>query len=135
LRPGGWLVAQCGGGPNLKRLRDRADELMESPKFATSFAGFREPWEYSDAETAAVRLRKAGFASVETNLEQAPTTMDSADHFSDFVRSVIMRVHLERLSRPLQDEFLAALTERAAKDDPPFSLDYWRLNLSARVPA
>ena len=135
LRPGGWLIAQCGGGPNLKRLRDRADELMASPKFASSFAGFHEPWEYSDAETAAARLRKAGFTSVETNLEPALTTMDGAAHFSDFVKSVIMRLHLQRLSRPLQDEFLARLTERAAGDDPPFSLDYWRLNLSARVPS
>ena len=28
LRPGGRLVAQCGGGPNVERLRSRAESLL-----------------------------------------------------------------------------------------------------------
>ena len=31
--------------------------------------------------------------------------------------------------------FLAELTMAAAADSPPFTLDYWRLNISARRPA
>ena len=34
LKPGGRLVAQCGGGPNIRRLRDRASALMHEPEFA-----------------------------------------------------------------------------------------------------
>jgi hypothetical protein len=30
---------------------------------------------------------------------------------------------------------MAALTEQAALDDPPFTLDYWRLNMTASRPA
>jgi len=44
LRPGGWLRAQCGGGPNLARLLVRMDALMRSPKYARFFAHFRNPW-------------------------------------------------------------------------------------------
>ncbi len=40
LRPGGWLQAQCGGGPNLARLKTRMDVLAESPKFAPFLADF-----------------------------------------------------------------------------------------------
>ena len=29
LRPGGWLVAQCGGGPNLARIHGRGDALID----------------------------------------------------------------------------------------------------------
>ena len=43
LVSGGWLEAQCGGEPNLFNLRKRVDELAATPKFASFFAGFREP--------------------------------------------------------------------------------------------
>jgi trans-aconitate 2-methyltransferase len=43
LRPGGWLRAQCGGGPNLARLRKRTDDLAATPKYARYFAAFSEP--------------------------------------------------------------------------------------------
>jgi len=134
LRPGGWLEAQCGGGPNVKRLRNRADALAATPKFARYFHGFREPWLYQDAEGAAETLRRAGFVDVETSTEAAPTILDDAAHYSEFVRNIILRRHLENI--PSEDEkaaFIAALAEQAAGDDPPFLLDYWRLNLRGRA--
>jgi len=134
LRPGGWLEAQCGGGPNVKRLRNRADALAATPKFVRYFQGFREPWLYQDAEGAAETLRRAGFVHVETSTEAAPTILDDAAHYSEFVGNIILRRHLEYI--PSEDDkaaFIAALTEQAAGDDPPFLLDYWRLNLRSRA--
>ena len=134
LRPGGWLEAQCGGGPNVVRLRDRANALASTQKFARFFAGFREPWLYQYAEGAAECLRRAGFVDVETSIEAAPTVLDSAEQYSEFVRNIILRRHLESIpSENLRVEFMSTLTELAAGDDPPFSLDYWRLNLRGRV--
>jgi trans-aconitate 2-methyltransferase len=134
LVPGGWLEAQCGGGPNVARLRDRADALASTPKFCTYFGGFHEPWLYEDAESAAARLRNAGFADVETSVEAAPTALDGAAHYNEFVRNIVLRRHLENI--PTEEEraqFMAVLTDQAAKDDPPFLLDYWRLNLRGRA--
>jgi trans-aconitate 2-methyltransferase len=134
LIPVGWLEAQYGGGPNLVHLRDRANALAATPKFARFFAGFHEPWLYEDAEAAAASLLRAGFVDVETSIEAAPTVLDSAQHYSEFVRNIILRRHLERIpSEDLRAEFMAALTEQAAGDDPAFSLDYWRLNLRGRA--
>ena len=135
LVPGGFLEAQCGGGPNCKRVRDRADALAASTKFAPYFGGFREPWLFEDAQGAAARLQRAAFVEVETSVQPAPTTLDDARHFNEFVRNIVLRTHLERLpTRDLKDEFMNVLTEQAVNDDPPFTLDYWRLNLRARVP-
>jgi trans-aconitate 2-methyltransferase len=135
LRPGGWLLAQCGGGPNLASLRKRANELAASAKYARYFAGFREPWTFNDAETAATILRRAGFAEVETSLEPAVTVLEDLPKYSEFVRTVILRQHLERVpDAGLRTEFVAALARQAATDNPPFSLDYWRLNLNAKTP-
>jgi trans-aconitate 2-methyltransferase len=134
LIPGGWLEAQCGGGLNVVRLRDRADALAATPKFAGFFAGFREPWLYQDADAAADGLRRAGFVDVETSLEPAPTILVGAAQYSEFVRNIILRRHLDNIpSEELRAEFIAELTARAAEDDPPFLLDYWRLNLRGRV--
>src|SRR5580693_8719385 len=40
LRPGGWLCAQCGGGPNLSRLMTRVNTLAEREPFSRALAGF-----------------------------------------------------------------------------------------------
>jgi trans-aconitate 2-methyltransferase len=134
LVPGGRLEAQCGGGPNLLRLRDRANRLAASSKFARYFAGFREPWLYQDSEAAADTLRRAGFDEVQTSTESAPTQLEDAAHYSEFVRNIIMRRHLENIpTEKERAEFISDLTEQAAKDDPPFLLDYWRLNLRGRA--
>jgi len=135
LRPVGWLRAQCGGGANLQRLRERMDALMASPKYACFFAHFRNPWVYNDAATAADLMLQAGFVEVETSLEPAPTVLENLDSYSEFVRTVILRLHLEEIpDASLRDEFVAELARQGALDHPPFSLDYWRLNLSGRVP-
>ena len=133
LIAGGWLEAQCGGGPNLARLRRRADALAATVKFAPFFAGFREPWLYQDAEAAAATLRRAGFVDVETSIEPALTVLENAGQYIEFVRNIILREHLQRLpSEDLCDAFMAELAKQAGADDPPFSLDYWRLNLRGR---
>ena len=133
LKPGGWLEAQCGGGPNLAKLRRRSDALAETT-FARFFTGFREPWLFEDAAQAADALQRAGFVGVETSVEAAPTTLEGPDEYRQFVRNIILRQHLLNIpTQELRDEFLEALTAMAAGDNPPFSLDYWRLNLRGRA--
>lgn len=133
LRPDGSLIAQCGGGNNLARLLARVSRLTESPAYAKHFFGYRFPWEFSDAETAANRMREAGFERIETSLEEAPTKFGTAGEFQSFVESVILHRHLERLPQAeLRQNFLAELTRQAANDNPAFLLDYWRLNLQGR---
>lgn len=133
LVPGGWLEAQCGGGPNIAGLRRRADALAASPAYAAYFADFREPWLFQDAQSAAITLRHAGLVEVEASVEPAFTILDNAEHYSEFVRNIIFRRHLENIPTERERaQFMANLTAQAAHDDPPFSLDYWRLNLRGR---
>ena len=136
LRPGGWLEAQCGGGANVAVLRKRALGLATTPEFSAFFADFREPWFYADAEAAAGTLDRAGFVDVVTSLEPAPTVLDDAKQYSEFVRHIILRQHLKRIPHEdLRARFMTRLTEAAGADDPPFALDYWRLNLTGRNPS
>jgi trans-aconitate 2-methyltransferase len=133
LKPGGWLIAQCGGGKNIARLLARAERLMATEPYAQSFAGYESPWEYSDAETATTRLKNAGFDQIETNLEEAPTKFANAAEFRQFVENVILRHHLQRISDARErKQFMTTLTSEFANDHSPFLIDYVRLNLKAR---
>jgi trans-aconitate 2-methyltransferase len=135
LRSGGRLHAQCGGGPNLKRAHALAERVMHAPPFTSFFARWPGPWEFADATTTADRLRAAGFVDIDTNLEEAPTSLASEDDYREFVTTVIYHPHLDRLpSAELKQAFLDRVTALSARDDPPFTLDYWRLNLAARKP-
>jgi hypothetical protein len=109
--------------------------LASTPAFSAFFADFREPWFYADAEAAAGTLDRAGFVEVVTSLEPAPTVLHDAQEYSEFVSHIILRQHLKRIpDEHLRAQFMSRLTEAAGEDDPPFSLDYWRLNLTGRNP-
>ncbi len=132
LRTGGWLEAQCGGGPNLMAFRQRLETLTNTPRFAELFFGFREPWLFESAEEAAAALLHAGFVKVQTSIEAAPTLLDNAEQYGEFISTMILRQHLALIpGEDLRAEFIENLVEQAAADDPPFLLDYWRLNLCA----
>ena len=135
LAPGGRLHAQCGGGANLERLHARAAALMRTPPFAPHFAAWRRPWEFADAAVTAERLRAAGFVGVDTGLEPAPVTFGDAAVFREFLATVVLRLHLRALpDAARRDAFLDRLVDLAAADEPPYELDYWRLNLSGTRP-
>ena len=132
LHPGGLLLAQCGGGANLKRLRDRTDRVAALPQFAGFFQDWRKIWEYPNPDLTAERLQHTGFVEVHTGLEPATTTLPDEETFRAFCATVTLGPYMDRLPPELQDSFLDPIVHEAAQDDPPFTLDYWRLNMQAR---
>ena len=135
LEPGGRLVAQCGGKGNLGVLLGRAEHLMHDSQFAPFFADWTEPTFYTDVAATEQRLAAAGFSGVKVWLEAAPTRLPGADAFRQFIATVCVRHHVARLPPRVRDLFLNELTIAAAADSPPFTLDYWRLNIDAARPA
>jgi trans-aconitate 2-methyltransferase len=135
LRHGGWLQAQCGGFGNIAQLRERMDLLAGSPEYAPYLASFPSPWLFQDAEAAATTLRRAGFVNIQTGLEPALIIMEDRQQYTDFLQTMIARTHLECLpDRELRERYVSALADLAENDDPPFLLDYTRLNLIASKP-
>lgn len=132
MRRGARLEAQCGGGPNLAVIHARADAAAREPRFREYFASWRDPWLFASVAETEARLHRVGFDTARCWLEAAPTTFATIDRYRAFLDSVVMRPYLARLPAPsLRHEFLDALVAQAAADDPPFTLDYWRLNISA----
>jgi trans-aconitate 2-methyltransferase len=129
LKPGGQLVAQCGGKGNIDRLRRLAADVATEDPFAAAFSGWSDPWNYASPEASRDRLARAGFTDVETWLE--PWPVDPPEP-REYLRTVCLGHHLEALPDDLRDGFL---DEVARRYGTPATLDYVRLNITARRPA
>ena len=134
LKPGGWLIAQCGGGPNLLRLRQRTDEVMNASEFQEVFRGWTAPQNYQDDVQTAARLHKIGFTDVATWLHNQDTRFEDEKTYHDFLATVTCHTHIARIpDSALRDRFISRIVE-LARQDPELHLDYWRLNIQARKP-
>lgn len=129
LRPRGRLVAQCGGAGNVERFLAAAREVSAREPFAAHLAGWEGPWNFSTAEATRDRLERAGFEDVEAWLEPNPVVPEFPD---EYLRTVCLGHHLERLPSEVRDSFVRAVAERCGQ---PLELDYVRLNIDARRPA
>jgi trans-aconitate 2-methyltransferase len=128
LRPGGRLIAQCGGRGNIDAFRNIADEVAQQEPFAPYFADWQRPWNYaSDTDTTA-RLENAGFEDVECWLEPKPVTPAEP---RAFVQTVCLVRHLDPLPEDLRAEFIDRVLARVGD---PLVLGYVRLNMTARRP-
>lgn len=126
MKPGGRLLAQCGGFGNIDEFRRIAEDVATEEPFAPYFADWRKPWNYATAEQTAERLRRAGFDDVSCWLEDKPTTPEEP---RSFVRTVCLVRHLDPLPRELHDPFIDRVLERAGE---PLVLAYVRLNMTGR---
>jgi len=132
LRHPGVLEAQCGGGGNLERVHARAAALASTTPFRPYFANWVDPWVFAWPDEAEAVIQRAGFARVRCWLDESPTSFADAERYRSFLESVVMRPFLARLpTADLRSRFLDALVNAAAANNPPFTLDYWRLNISA----
>jgi len=124
LRPGAPFVAQCGGRGNVSNVVRAAAAVGVREPYAPFFDGWPGPWNFAGPEETAERLERAGFAVGRVWLEDSPQRPEPQ---RDFLRTVSLGSHLERLPEELRDDFVDAVAE--AMPDPVH--DYVRLNLVA----
>ncbi len=125
LRPGGRLVAQCGGEGNIDVLRGVANEILERAPYAEHFRDWHAPWNYAGPEATRERLLGAGFASAECWLAPAP---QQPEHPREFLSSIVLGPHYQQLPEDLREPFMDAVLDELGE---PVVVDYIRLNLDA----
>jgi trans-aconitate 2-methyltransferase len=125
LRPGGRLVAQCGGEGNVARHAEVIATVVARPEFAAHFAGATGMWNFAGVEETEARLRGAGFTEVRCWLEPKPVQPADALAFTSTVTLGPLLAQLpEELRRPFAEAILA-------ESEQPLVLDYVRLNIEA----
>jgi trans-aconitate 2-methyltransferase len=134
LRPGGLLAAQCGGEGNILRVREATERVMRGERFRGFFEGWEENKEYAGVEVTKARLEAAGFERVRCWLHEEPTRFDSVGKLAGYLRTIILRGHVEALPEEERDPFAVAVAREMAAMDGPLLADYVRLNMLARKP-
>jgi trans-aconitate 2-methyltransferase len=128
LKPGGRLVAQCGGKGNVASLIGVLVEVAADERFEPHFRDFTGGWNFRGPEETEERLRGAGFEDVSCWLQDKEVRPEEPEAF---VRTVTLGPHLAKLPEELKDPFVEAVLARMGE---PVVLDYVRLNISARRP-
>jgi trans-aconitate 2-methyltransferase len=128
LKPGGSLVAQCGGEGNVAKHAEAIVSVATRPEFAEHFAGMSVMWNFASPDETEQRLRQAGFEQVRCWLEDKPV---QPEHPYDFTTTVTMGPHLSRLPEELRRSFAEAVLEL---EEDPLVLNYVRLNIDAERP-
>jgi trans-aconitate 2-methyltransferase len=118
-KPGGWLVAQCGGAGNVARVM---------AVLATIGDGWLGPAHFETPMATTRRLDAAGYVDIECWLSDEPTRFEPGESFETFLRTVVLGPQLERLSEDQQAGFVRAVAD--ALGEPV--IDYVRLNITAR---
>jgi trans-aconitate 2-methyltransferase len=129
LRPGGRLVAQCGGEGNVAEFKRAVEASEGDERFAAYLRGMRDVHYFASADDTRSRLERCGFEVDRIWLEDK--VVEPRDGRA-FVRSVGLTHHLDRLPDDLHDEFIDAVLGSMPR---PLVLEYVRLNIAARRPA
>jgi trans-aconitate 2-methyltransferase len=128
LRPGGRLVAQCGGEGNVEEIKDAGLAAAAEPPFAEHLGGWPGDWHFATVADTERRLRAAGF--VDVWCWRTRVDVDPGDR-AGYLRAICLGSFLERLPEDLREPFLAAALARLPD---PLTIHYVRLNLLARRP-
>jgi trans-aconitate 2-methyltransferase len=126
LRPGGRIVAQCGGEGNIREHAEATAAVAARPEFRPYLEDGAELWNYAGPEQTEGRLRRAGFAEARCWLEPKPVVPEDPLRFT---MTATLGAHLARLPEDLRRPFAEAVIEC---DEKPLTLNYVRLNIEAR---
>jgi len=126
LRPGGRLVAQCGGEGNVASLAAAARAVAAGAAYAKHLAGIERPWNFASPRETEARLERAGFDAVKCWLEPKPVTPERP---LDYLATVTLGPYLDRLPKAPRESFVEDV---ATEMGSPLVLDHVRLNISAR---
>ncbi len=125
LRPGGRLVAQCGGEGNIAAVHAAARAVGEQDPYAEHLAAWAGPWRFAAPAETETLLRAAGFREARAWLEDRPVTPEDP---RAYLREINLGAHLEQLPEELREGFLTAVLERLG---PAPVIGYVRLNMEA----
>lgn len=118
LKPGGRLVAQCGGAGNIATVQ---------AALATIGDGWLGPVHFETPEATERRLAAVGFQAIGCWLTPEAVTFPDRASLETYLRTVILGAHLARLPEAEHASFVRAVAERL----PALAIDYVRLNIVA----
>jgi trans-aconitate 2-methyltransferase len=128
LKPGGRLVAQCGGQGNVATHTQVIAAVAADPEYAQHLTQAKGLWNFAGPEETESRLRDAGFADVRCWLQPKPVQPARP---LEFISTVTLGPILDQLPEEKRKPFAEAVL---AASEQPLTLGYVRLNMEATAP-
>lgn len=125
LKPGGRLVAQCGGKGNVAEHTRAIATAAADPEYGQHLGGAQAPWNFAGPEETEPRLAASGFEEIRCWLQPKP--VQPSDPLA-FITTVTLGPILDQLPEEKRRPFAEAVL---AQEDEPLVLDYVRLNIEA----
>jgi trans-aconitate 2-methyltransferase len=127
LKPGGRLVAQCGGKGNVATHTKAIAAVASDPEYGQHLSGAKGLWNFAAPEETEPRLEAAGFTDVRCWLQPKPVQPSRP---LEFLSTVTLGPILDQLPEEKRKPFSEAVL---ARHEQPLVLDYVRLNIEARA--
>jgi trans-aconitate 2-methyltransferase len=127
LKPGGRLVAQCGGYGNVAAHGQAIRAVAAEPEYAPHLTEARGLWNFASPEETEGRLRAAGFAEARCWLQPKPVQPERP---LAFISTATLGPVLDQLPPEKRQPYAEAVL---ARHESPLVLDYVRLNIEAHV--
>ncbi len=127
LKPGGRLVAQCGGHGNVARHAVAIATVAADPEYAQHLTQAKGLWNFATPEETEPRLREAGFEDPRCWLQPKPVQPSRP---LEFISTVTLGPVLDQLPEEKRRPFAEAVL---GQEGEPLMLDYVRLNIEARA--
>jgi trans-aconitate 2-methyltransferase len=127
LKPGGRLVAQCGGAGNVAAVKQAGLEVGDRPPFAEHLGGWGGDWNFQSPAASEQRLRRLGFTDVWCWSSRVDVDLEDP---AGYLATICLGSFLERLPEELRGPFIDAAVEQLGA---PLTLEYVRLNMLARA--
>jgi trans-aconitate 2-methyltransferase len=128
LKPGGRMVAQCGGQGNVATHALAIAAVAARPEYAQHLTQAKGLWNFAGPDETEARLRDAGFTEVRCWLQSKPVQPTRP---LEFVSTVTLGPILDQLPAEKRRPFAEAVL---AESEQPLVLDYVRLNMEATAP-
>jgi trans-aconitate 2-methyltransferase len=125
LKPGGRIVAQCGGHGNVARHAVAIATVAADPEYGQHLTQAKGLWNFATPEETEPRLREAGFDEARCWLQPKPVQPSRP---LEFISTVTLGPVLDQLPEEKRRPFAEAVL---AHEEEPLVLDYVRLNIEA----
>jgi trans-aconitate 2-methyltransferase len=127
LKPGGRLVAQCGGAGNVAAVKQAGFDLARREPFAEHLGDWPGDWHFASVPDTEARLRRLGYTDVWCWSTRVDVDLEEP---AGYLAAICLGSFLERLPEDLHEAFVDAAVERLGA---PLTIEYVRLNILARA--
>ena len=131
LRPGGVMEAQCGGEGNVADWKRAIESAEGDERFSAYLRGMPDTHNFASVGDTLNRLERVGFELQPGAVWLENRTVQPRDPEA-FGRVVGLAKHMALLPEEIRDDFADTVLGSIPR---PLTLEYVRLNISARKPA